>query len=368
MSDSRPAGCWLVSHDSTGLVTSGPAALPWDPLQPPRPLVEGSVGGACEAVVRVEAAGLNYKDALACAGHEGVVRKFPLIPGIDAAGTLVYPGGGFQAGMPVVVTANQMGEGRHGGCATQLRIPFEAVVPRPAGLSAHDAMAMGTAGLTVLIACDRLDMLVSSRGQAGIGEVKNTEEDQWLVTGASGGVGMLAVATLAVAGRRVVACTRKPMAHDALKSLGASQVLSPAESIDSSTKPLVRARWAGVIDTVGGVLLADVLRAVRPGGAVAVIGMAGGTQLHTTVYPFILRGVTLAGIDTSTLPTPQERQDLWPRLAALWPRIRDVFPVTTIGLEQVGSWADAMRRGESIGRAVVVPQIARLPSCSNDER
>jgi len=181
------------------------------------------------------------------------------------------------------------------------------------------------------------------------------------VTGASGGVGMLAVAALAAAGRRVVACTRKPMAHDALKSLGASQVVSPAEGMDPSTKPLVRARWAGVIDTVGGALLADVLRAVRPGGAVAAIGMVGGTQLHTTVYPFILRGVTLAGIDTSTLPTPQERQNLWPRLAVLWPRIRDVFPVTTIGLEQVGDWADAMRRGESIGRAVVVPQIARLP-------
>ena len=166
---------------------------------------------------------------------------------------------------------------------------------------------------------------------------------------------MLAVACLAAAGRRVLACTRKPAAAAILAGLGAAAVGTPEELVDASAKSLARGRWGGVVDTVGGRLLADVLRSVRTGGAVAAIGMVGGSDLPTTVHPFILRGVTLAGIDAATQPSQSERLVLWGRLAALWPRLREHFPVATIRLADVGERAAALLRGETMGRAVVVP-------------
>jgi len=347
MTIQAPPRCWLVDKPPDGRITGGCAPLPWP---------AGAEPAVDEAVVRVEAAGFNYKDALACAGHPGVARKLPLVPGIDAAGTLEHPAGGMAAGTPVVITGNQMGESRHGGLATQLRMPMAAVVRRPAGLSARDAMALGTAGLTVLLACDRIDGILA----LGHGLPADAE---WLVTGASGGVGMLAVAELAARGRRVVACTRKPHTHALFHSLGATTVVAPTDVSDATAanKPLVRARWAGVIDTVGGTLLADAIKAVRPGGVVAAIGMAAGIELATTVHPFILRGVTLCGIDAASLPTQDERAALWQRLADRWPTVRDAFPVTAIVMDQIGDWAAAMLRGETSGRAVVLPWADRVP-------
>jgi acrylyl-CoA reductase (NADPH) len=260
---------------------------------------------------------------------------------------LLEPAVGLPAGAAVVATALGMGETRHGGFATMVRPPLAAVLPRPAGLAASDAMAMGTAGLTVLLACDRLAALVDPRHAR--------PDEPWLVTGASGGVGMLAVASLATSGRRVVACSRKPAARAALAALGAAEIVEPSAIVDPAAKSLAAGRWAGVVDTVGGPLLAGVLKGVRTGGAVAAIGMAGGVDLPTTVHPFILRGVTLVGIDTATTATPEDRRSLWPRLAALWPRVRDHFPVTVLGLEQVGDWAGRMLRGETVGRGVVLP-------------
>lgn len=333
------ARCWRVERDADGGVAGGVVPLRWDPAAWPQ--------DPGEAVVRVEAAGFNYKDALACSGHPGVMRIASLVPGIDGAGTLVHAAGGLPAGTAVVVTGNSMGEARDGAFATHLRMPAAAILPRPAALTARDAMTLGTAGLTVLLACDRLVELVSAR-HAIPGE-------EWLVTGASGGVGMLAVACLAAAGQRVVACSRKPAARDLLLALGAATVATPAEVVDSTTKSLARSRWGGVVDTVGGPLLADILRSVRSGGAVAAIGMAGGVDVATTVHPFILRGVTLTGIDTASLPTQEERGRLWGRLAELWPRFRDRMPVTVLGLGEVGAWAGRMLRGETVGRGVVVP-------------
>jgi len=330
--------CWLVERRADGGVTAGVAPLPDTAAAPSGPPV---------AAIRVEAAGFNYKDALACSGHPGVMRISPLVPGIDAAGTLLEPAAGLPAGAAVVATALGMGETRHGAFATLVRAPLAAIMPRPAGLAARDAMAMGTAGLTVLLACDRLAALVDPRHAR--------PDEAWLVTGASGGVGMLAVAALAAAGHRVVACSRKPAARAALAELGAAEIVEPAAIVEPGSKSLVAGRWAGVIDTVGGPLLAGVLKGVRTGGAVAALGMAGGVELATTVNPFILRGVTLAGIDTATTATPEDRRALWPRLAELWPRVRELFPVTTIGLEDVGDWAARMIRGETVGRAVVLP-------------
>lgn len=329
--------CWRVRRLPDGGVAGAVEPLGGDP----------AASAVDEVVVRVEAAGFNYKDALCCAGHPGVMRPAALVPGIDVAGVVVT-GGPLPPGTAVVATGHGLGEVQDGGFATLVRPPAAAVLPRPPALSAEGAMALGTAGLTALLACDRLATLVVDR-HAG-------SDESWLVTGASGGVGMLSVALLAAAGRRVVACSRKAAAADALAALGAVEVRSPEEIRDPTPKSLVKGRWAGVVDTVGGPLLAEVLRGVRPGGAVAAIGMAGGADLVTSVHPFILRGVTLAGIDAAGLPTPAERAALWQRLAVLWPRVAATFPVTRLPLADVGCWAARMRAGETIGRGVVMPR------------
>lgn len=334
-SGDRSERCWLVERRPDGQVVGGIAPLLATPAE-------------AGPLMRVAAAGFNFKDALACSGHPGVAKALPLVPGIDAAGILLEACGGLPAGTPVVVTGNGLGETRQGGFATLLRPPADAVVRLPAELSAREAMAMGTAGLTVLLAIDRL------AGAAPPGHAPPPDAE-WLVTGASGGVGMLAVAALAAAGRRVVACSRKPALGAVLRSLGAAAVMSPADLRGDAGKPLHRGRWAGVIDTVGGAILADALKGALPGGVVAAIGMAAGVDLPTTVYPFILRGITLCGIDAATLPTQAERAALWPRLAALWPRVRDALPVTLLALESVGEHAGALLGGTAWGRAVVLP-------------
>jgi len=329
--------CWRVRRLPDGTVAAGLDGLGW---------AADAIPASGDAVVRVEAAGFNYKDALCCSGHPGVMRTSPLVPGIDVAGVVVA-GGSTPVGTAVVVTGHGLGESRDGGFASLVRAPATAVIARPDGLSAEAAMALGTAGLTSLIACDRLADLVAPRAAV--------PDEAWLVTGASGGVGMLAVAVLAAAGRRVVACSRKPSAVMSLRGLGAEAVVAPEAIRDPTPKTLVKGRWAGVVDTVGGPLLADVLRAVRPGGAVAAIGMAGGADLVTSVHPFILRGVTLAGIDAAGLPTQAERAALWRRLADLWPRVSASFPVTRLPLADVAGWASRMLAGETTGRGVVVP-------------
>lgn len=329
--------CWRVERDAGGGCAGAVATLGWNPATE----ADG------EVVIRVEAAGFNYKDALCCGCHPGVMRATPIVPGIDAAGTLLRPTGRLPAGAPVVVTGSGLGERVDGSFASHVRAPVAAVILRPAGLTAVDAMALGTAGLTAVLACDRLEALVDDRHAR--------PDEAWLVTGASGGVGMLAVAWLAAAGKRVVACSRKPAAVEPLTALGAVDVARPEQIVEPGSKSLASGRWAGVVDTVGGPLLANVLRSVRTGGAVAVIGMAGGAELVTTVHPFILRGVTLAGIDAATQPSPGDRRRLWDRLAAFWPQVRGRLPVTTLGLADVGGHAARMIRGETLGRAVVVP-------------
>lgn len=307
-----------------------------------------------EVCLAVEAAGFNYKDALACAGHPGVARRLPLVPGIDAAGVLRTATADIPAGTPVVVTGNGLGETRPGGFATHLWADASAVIKRPASLSAEAAMAMGTAGLTAVLAVDRLAEVLH-----GPATGPSVEDSGWLVTGASGGVGMLAVAASASAGHRVVACTRKPAMAERLRALGAAAVISPGDAVAAGTKPLASGRYHAVIDTVGGSLLANLLRVVQPGGAVASIGNAGGNDLVTTVLPFILRGVTLTGIDAAGLATNGDRRRLWPRLAGLWPLVRDHVPIQRMPLADVGEWARRMLAGQTAGRGVVVPALER---------
>ncbi len=335
---SGPCG-WVVNRVPDGGVQSGVAPLP--------------DGYPKEFVcIDVEAAGFNYKDALACDAHPGVARVLPLVPGIDVAGRLRSAFEGYAAGTPVVATGNGLGESVQGGFATEVWAPPAAIIQRPESLSATAAMAMGTAGLTAILAVERLRAAIDWDYQS---RIQQDDSLPWLVTGASGGVGMLAVAASALAGFQVIACTRKETMMDVLTSLGASAVQSPQEALPADKKPLSSARYLGAIDTVGGEMLADILRVIAPGGAVGSIGNAGGFSLPTTVYPFILRGITLAGIDAAGLPSRAKRRELWSKLAVLWPLVREAFPVRQIGLHEVGDWAHDMRSGRIKGRAVVVP-------------
>jgi acrylyl-CoA reductase (NADPH) len=335
----EPRG-WVVNRGPDGELQAAVGPLPDRP--------DGQ-----SVCIDVEAAGFNYKDALACEAHPGVVRKLPLVPGIDVAGRLRSSCGEYPAGTPVVATGNGLGESMSGGFATEVWAPPAAIIIRPPNLSAVAAMAMGTAGLSAILAVERLQSVIDWDYQA---RLQGDGRLPWLITGARGGVGMLAVAATALAGFQVIACTRKNSLSDTLLSLGASVVQSPEKALPSDKKPLSSARYLAAIDTVGGELLANILRVVAAGGAVASVGNAGGVALPTTVYPFILRGITLAGIDAAGLPSREKRQELWAKLGVLWPLMNSAFPVRHIGLQEIGDWAVEMRSGRIKGRAVVIPE------------
>lgn len=287
--------CYLVTKDPDGNV-SGELTE--------RPLGELPEG---EVLIHVAYSSLNYKDALGATGHPGVNRRFPHVPGVDAAGSVAESGVyEFVEGDPVLVTGFDMGSNRWGGFAQYVRVPQDWVVPLPKGLSVRESMMLGTAGLTVgfcVDALERHDVTPQS------GEV--------VVTGATGGVGSIAVALLAKLGYHVVAVTGKPSRHEYLKSLGAAEVLGREAVDDTSGKPLLSRRWAGAVDTVGGNILGTILRSAKLGACVAACGNAAGFDLPITVYPFILRGVTLAGIDAAWCPT-RLRHETWDRLANEW--------------------------------------------------
>ncbi len=260
-----------------------------------------------DVLIRVQYSSLNYKDALSATGHRGVTRRYPHTPGIDAAGVVdESAGGAFDRGDEVIVTGYDLGMNTAGGFGEYIRVPAEWVVPRPETLTPREAMALGTAGFTAALSVQRLQ-------QIGIvpaaGEV--------LVTGATGGVGSLALAILARAGYTVIAATGKPHERDFLECLGARDVIARDTLKANADKPLLAARWAAVVDTVGGDTLGAVLKAIKPHGAATTCGTVDGTVLNTTVYPFILRGVALLGVDSAATPMPQ-RVEVWRRLAGDW--------------------------------------------------
>ncbi len=263
---------------------------------------------AGEVLVRVKYSSLNYKDALATLGpSRGVVRKYPHIPGIDAAGVVeTSESSRFKPGDEVIVTAPEMGVSQPGGFAQYMCVPESWLIPLPGGLSLRQAMTYGTAGFTAAMSIDRLQ-------RAGV----TPDLGEILVTGATGGVGSIAVGILAKEEYKVVAATGKFQNNRLLVMLGAAQVISRDEVVDTSGKPLLHARWAGVVDTVGGNFLSTAIRSTLPGGFVTTCGNAASADLPITVYPFILRGVSLLGID-ATRPTPEERATLWQRLAHQW--------------------------------------------------
>lgn len=295
-----------------------------------------------EVTIRVLYSSVNFKDALALTPGGGVVRKYPVVPGIDLTGEVVdSQSPDFAVGDAVVAHGYQIGTGHHGGYAEYARMPADQVVSLGA-LSPRDGAAIGTAGFTAAMSVQALTDWGVAPGDGPV-----------VVTGASGGVGTVSVDLLAAAGYQVVASTGKPQAEKLLKELGAAEVIGrlPADP-DAKPRPLAKTRWAAGVDCVGGATLADVLSAVDYRGAVAASGLTGGVALHTTVMPFILRGIALLGIDSVQLPIGP-RRELWERLGhSLRPRHLDAV-TTEVHVKDVVGVLDQLRAGAFTGRAVV---------------
>lgn len=296
-----------------------------------------------DLLVRVTHSSLNYKDGLAMLGKPGVVRTFPMICGIDLAGEVVQVGAdaaGFAVGDQVVLTGDELSETCQGGYSGYQWIRSRAVVAAPEGLGTWGAMAVGTGGFTAGVAVLRLE-------RAGL----TPEAGPVLVTGATGGVGSFAVALLARAGYEVEAVTGKADKHDYLRSLGATRIIDRAELAEPG-RPLATTRWAGAVDSVGSVTLANVLAAIRPSGAVAACGLAGGADLPTTVMPFILRDVALIGVD-SVHVSRAERAAVWERLGSVL-RESDLRAMATDApMSQLPSLAEQILAGRIRGRVVI---------------
>ncbi|MDE2284350.1 MAG: oxidoreductase [Hyphomicrobiales bacterium] len=294
-----------------------------------------------DVTVAVEYSTLNYKDGLALTGKSPVVRRFPMIPGIDLAGTVessTHPE--WKAGDKVIVNGWGLGETHLGAYAHKARVKGDWLVRLPAGMSAREAMAIGTAGYTAMLSVMAIE-------RAGIVPTRGS----MVVTGAAGGVGSVAIALLAKLGFKVVAATGRPAEADYLKGLGAAEIIERKE-LTGAPRALAKERWAGGIDAVGSTTLANVLSMTRYGGVVAACGLAGGMDLPTTVAPFILRGVSLIGIDSVMCPLPL-RQEAWRRLASDLERGKIAAMTSEIGLGDVIAAGARIIAGEVRGRIVV---------------
>ena len=298
--------------------------------------------GPGDVVVRVRHSGINYKDALAATGAGRILRKYPLVGGIDLAGEVVGSSDPrYSAGQHVLVTGCGLSETHDGGYAEYARVKGDWVIPLPAGMGTLDAMKLGTAGFTAALAIHQLEHngLAPSKGPV-------------VVTGATGGVGSIAVDMLAGRGYEVVAVSGKPEADDYLLGLGAARILRRQE-IDPGSRPMERALWAGAIDNLGGDLLAWLTRTVDQWGSIASVGLAGGAELHTTVMPFILRGVNLLGIN-SVLTPRETRLAVWSRLARdLRPRHLDRICTRVVDFDALPAQFDDYLKGQVTGRTVV---------------
>lgn len=295
-----------------------------------------------EVLIRVEFSSLNYKDALAASGNPGVVRTLPHIPGIDAAGEVIESSDDrFRPGDKVIATSYEIGAERWGGWCERLRVPADWVIPLPDGLSTFEAMSLGTAGLTAALSVAALQ----DHGiEPAAGEI--------VITGATGGVGSLAVMLLAKLGYNVVAVSGKADQAERLKSWGARRVITRNAVDQPASKPLLATTWAGAIDTVGGSILSTLLRQTNHYGCVTCCGMVAGNDLNMTVFPFILRGVSLVGISTVRTSRPR-RDEMWRRLSSEWKLALPEDTLETIGLEQLPQAIAKILQGGLVGRTVV---------------
>lgn len=327
--------CLLVTKDEAGKTQTSVTR---------RSVVDLPAG---EVLIRVAYSSLNYKDALSATGHPGVTRKFPHVPGIDAAGTVVASRSPMvDEGDEVFVTGFDLGQNTWGGFSELVQVPSAWAMPLPDGLSLRDVMIYGTAGLTA-------GQCVEALERHGL----RPDHGEILVTGASGGVGSLAVAILAQAGYQVVAATGKPQHREHLAQLGARRFVSREEVNDTTRKPLLAPLWSGAVDTVGGNTLATLVRSVEHNGCVAACGLVGGSDLPLTVYPFILRGATLAGIDSAECPL-ETRTRIWSKLAGPWkPKHLENIVSGELSLNKLPAAIDQILHGRTTGRLLVRPVV-----------
>lgn len=297
-----------------------------------------------EVTVRVAYSSLNYKDALAWNGQRGIVRSFPHVPGIDAAGQVLASDSPlFGEGDEVLVTGYDLGQAHWGGWSELICVPADWLVRLPRGLTPRSAMILGTAGFTAA-------QCVHALRQNGIAP----DSGQLIVTGATGGVGSLAVSLLAKLGYSVVAVSGKSEQRAALGRIGARRVMGREELLDDSGRPMLSASWAGGIDTVGGKLLTSLLRQTQYGGCVAACGLVAGAELEMTLYPFLLRGIRLCGVASADCP-PARRLEIWDLLAGDWKLQVPEELVTEVGLAQLDQQVARMLQGKTVGRVLVKP-------------
>lgn len=297
---------------------------------------------AGELIIQVKYSSLNYKDALSASGNKGVTRKYPHTPGIDGAGTVVdCSNRSFAVGDSVIVTGFDLGMNISGGFGQYISVPSGWAVKLPQGLSMKESMSYGTAGLTAALCVTRL---------LACGLTK--EQGEVLVTGATGGVGSIAVSLLAKMGFNVVAATGKTAEKDFLARRGAKTIISREEANDTSGRPLQKGRWAGVVDTVGGNILATAIKTANYGGLVAACGNAMSAELAVSVYPFILRGVSLLGVDSVEVPM-STRIRTWQKLGQEWKIDLSSDLVAECSLDELNPKIDEILRGAIRGRVVV---------------
>ncbi len=294
-----------------------------------------------ELLIDVAWSALNYKDALSAIGNPGVTRNYPHTPGIDAAGTVVESASSdFSPDDAVIVCGFDLGMNTPGGFGQRIRVPADWAIAMPDGLDARTSIILGTAGFTAALSVDKLEAAGMTTGGGPV-----------LVTGATGGVGSIAVTLLATLGYEVHAVTGKASRHEFLHSLGASAILTREEAAAGAEKALLKPTWGGAIDTVGGPILFNVIKALRYNASVAACGLVASPELPATVFPFILRGVNLLGVD-SVVPPMEKKRELWNRLAGPW-RL-DLEPlVVPLTLDTLSDAIDTILKGEMAGRGLV---------------
>jgi NADPH2:quinone reductase len=324
-----PFRAFRVSLDDAGRISGAVVRTTIDELSP------GDV------IIKAAYSSVNYKDALAAAGLGKILRRFPIVPGIDVAGIVVASGDRrFIIGDRVLVTGYDFGVAHDGGFAAYARVPADWVVHLSDGLTLLEAMALGTAGFTAALAVQRMEEngLLPGRGPVA-------------VTGATGGVGSIAIGVLSRLGYNVCAITGKADVEDYLRGLGAGEVLS-RHTLELGTRPLEKSTWDGAVDAVGGELLAWLTRTMNYGGSIASTGLTGGTDLKTTVIPFLLRGINLLGIDSVMCPM-DVRREIWRRLATDMKPTNLGTVINEIELERLPEAFDALKAGQARGRFVV---------------
>ena len=295
-----------------------------------------------DVLIDVRYSSLNYKDALSATGNPGVTRNFPHTPGIDAAGVVLDSAvAEFASGDEVLVTGYDLGMNTCGGFGQRVRVPAGWIVPLPAGLTLHDGMVLGTAGLTAALCINKLE-----------GAGMNVDSGPVLVTGATGGVGSVAVKLLAHLGYEVAAVTGKTDQHEFLERLGATRILSRDEAREGAERPILKETWGGAVDTVGGEILFNAVKSLRYGCSLAACGLVDSPQVPANVLPFILRGVNLLGVDSVELPLAR-KTEIWEKLAGPW-KLQDLSELAVpLKLNDLDGAIDRILAGRMVGRGVV---------------